>query len=298
MSRKQDRTTGMSRLFPPFDFEDWRDRARVRHLRQVPIRLILPNLMTLLALCAGLTAIRMAIEERFDWAVYAIILAAVLDALDGRVARLLRSTSRFGAQLDSLADFVNFGVAPAILLFVWSLSEMGSVGWMGSLVLAICAALRLARFNVMLDGPAKPAWQAAYFVGVPAPAGAVVSLLPIYLEFLGAPHGFWTAPMVLLYTLGVAILMISRVPAWSGKMIGLKVPPDLVLPLFVGVVLLVALLVSFPWVVLALASLAYLGSLPLSWKAWHERKQVDQIVLLGPPRLPGENPAKAGADAT
>ncbi len=278
----------MAKVFPPFDFDDWRGRAGVRQIRQIPIRMILPNLVTLLALCAGLTAIRMAVEQRFDWAIYSVILAAVLDAVDGRVARLLHSTSRFGAQLDSLADFVNFGVAPALVLYVWSLAELGSVGWIAALVFAICAGLRLARFNTMLDGPAKPAWQSAYFTGVPAPAGAVSVLLPIYLEFLGAPRGFWTAPVVLVFTLAVGLLMISRVPAFSGKMVGLKVPRDMVLPLFVGVVLVAGLLVSFPWVVLALAALAYLGSLPLSWRAWHAHKDEPVPMLLPAPTPEGE----------
>lgn len=265
----------MARLFPPFDPEDAAARPRSRQL-QVPIRLVVPNLVTLIALCAGLTAIRLAIEGRFEWAIYSVLFAAALDGIDGRVARLLRSTSRFGGQLDSLTDFVNFGVAPAVMLFIWSLGDLGSVGWVGSLVFAICAALRLARFNLTFDGPARPDWQNAFFIGVPAPAGAVVALLPIYLEFLGAPYGFWTAPVVLVYVVATALLMISQLPTWSGKLVGRRVPRDLVPPLFIGVVVTAALLVSFPWVVLTIGVLAYLGSLPLSWRAWHERNRAAQ----------------------
>lgn len=237
----------------------------------VPVRLLLPNIVTLLALCAGLTAIRFAIDGNFEVAIYAILFAAALDGLDGRVARLLRSTSRFGAQLDSLADFVNFGVAPALMLFVWALGDLGSFGWVGSLIFAICAALRLARFNVSLDGPQRPAWQGAFFVGVPAPAGAVVVLLPLYLELLGVPHGAWTAPMTIAYMAVIAVLLVSRVPTWSGKLIGRVVPRDLVAPLFIIVVMVVGLLFSFTWLALTIGTLAYLAALPLSWRAWHEQ---------------------------
>jgi CDP-diacylglycerol--serine O-phosphatidyltransferase len=250
-------------------------RKRVRELAGVPARRILPNLVTLLALCAGLTSIRMSIEERFDAAVAAIAIAALLDGIDGRVARLLRSSSRFGAELDSLTDFVNFGVAPGILLFVWTLDEVRSLGWMVVLVFAICAALRLARFNVALDDPKRPEWQGNYFVGVPAPAGAIIVLLPVYMEFIGTPHGFWTAPVVLVYTLAVALLMVSRLPTWSGKLIGRRIPRDIVLPIFVVGVISVALLVSYPWLVATIATLAYLASLPFSWSAFHRRSQAE-----------------------
>ena len=262
----------MARLSPPFDPEDGSSpRLRPRQLPHVPVRLLVPNIVTLLALCAGLTAIRFAIEDRFDIAIYAVLFAAALDGLDGRVARLLRSTSRFGAQLDSLADFVNFGVAPALMLYVWALDDLGSFGWVGGLILAICVALRLARFNVALDGPKRPAWQGAFFVGVPAPAGAVIVLLPLYIELLGAPHGAWTAPMTMAYMAIVATLMISRVPTWSGKLIGRVVPRDLVAPLFIIVVMIVGLLFSFTWLALTIGTLAYLAALPLSWRAWHEQ---------------------------
>src|SRR5262245_25593421 len=185
-------------------------RKRVRELAAgVPARRILPNLVTLLALCAGLTSIRMSIEHRFDAAVLAIAIAAFLDGIDGRVARFLRTSSRFGAELDSITDFLNFGVAPAMLLFVWPLAEVHSLGWIVVMVFAICAALRLARFNVALDETDKPEWQSNYFVGVPAPAGAITVLLPVYMEFVGTPHGFWTAPLVLIYTIAIGFLMVS-----------------------------------------------------------------------------------------
>jgi CDP-diacylglycerol--serine O-phosphatidyltransferase len=143
------------------------DRQRQR-FRQVPVRFLLPNLITLLALASGITAIRLGIEGRYELAVGAIIVAIVLDAMDGRLARLLKGTSRFGAELDSLADFLNFGVAPAILMYIWSLNAMRGMGWLIALSFAICCALRLARFNVALDDPDKPVWAPNFFTGAPA----------------------------------------------------------------------------------------------------------------------------------
>jgi CDP-diacylglycerol--serine O-phosphatidyltransferase len=266
-------------IFQPFDPDDEEPRRRrmrqLRQLRPIPVRAVLPNLVTLLSLCAGLTSMRMSIEMRYDWAIAAVAIAAALDGIDGQVARFLKSASRFGAELDSLADFVNFGVAPGILLYVWTLDEAGSVGWIAALIFAICAALRLARFNVALEGPAKPEWQAGYFVGVPAPAGAMIVFLPVYLEFIGAPHGFLTAPVVLVYTLGVAMLMVSQLPTWSSKLIGRRIRRDLVLPLFVLVVLVVAFLLSFPWQTMTVLSLVYIASLPLSWRAYQRRLAAD-----------------------
>src|SRR5215475_7194129 len=165
-------------------------RERRRRLRQIPVRTLVPNLITLLALCAGLTAIRLAIEARLELAVAAIVFAALLDGVDGRVARMLKGTSRFGAELDSLADFVNFGVAPGLILYVWELKGLGNLGWIAAMVFAICAGLRLARFNVQIDDPSKPAWAGNFFTGMPAPAGAITVLLPMYLGFLQVelPH--------------------------------------------------------------------------------------------------------------
>jgi CDP-diacylglycerol--serine O-phosphatidyltransferase len=278
--------------FLSFDPDESPRRKRVRELAGIPARRILPNLVTLLALCAGLTSIRMSIEQRFDAAVAAIAIAALLDGIDGRVARFLRSSSRFGAELDSLTDFVDFGVAPAMLLFVWVLHELGSLGWMVVLVFAICAALRLARFNVALDNPDRPEWQGNYFVGVPAPAGAITVLLPVYVEFVGTPRGFWTAPLVLVYMLAIGLLMVSRVPTWSGKLVGRRIPRDFVLPIFVVGVLTVALLVSYPWQTASVATLAYLASLPFSWNAFHRHDKADrQSKLAG---TGGEEPASDG----
>src|ERR1700688_1286405 len=172
-------------VFPPFDPSPPPKRRR---FKAIPVRTLLPNLITLLALCAGLTAIRMAVEIRLDMALAAIVLAVLLDRIDGRLARMLKGTSRFGAELDSLADFVNFGVAPALILYFWGLHDLKSAGWIAAMAFAICAGLRLARFNVMSVDPDRPAWANNFFVGMPAPAGAITVLLPIYAVFLGLPR--------------------------------------------------------------------------------------------------------------
>ncbi|MBO0751923.1 MAG: phosphatidylcholine/phosphatidylserine synthase, partial [Bradyrhizobiaceae bacterium] len=247
----------------------------------VPVRTMVPNIITLLALCAGLTAIRLAAEGTFEWAVYAIVFAAVLDGIDGRVARLLKGTSRFGAELDSLADFVNFGVAPGVTLYFWSLHEMRALGWIAAMVFAIAAGLRLARFNVMIDEPDQPSWAGNFFVGMPAPAGAFTVLLPVYLQFLGAPS--FAVPLTVVYTLGIAFLMVSRLPVLSGKKVGKRVPPDILLPVFVGVVLGFALLIAYPWPVLAIGAILYLASLPFGWLAHRDYVRRDaEAMAQGP----------------
>ena len=210
-----------------------------------------------------------------ELALAAIVLAALLDGIDGRIARMLKGTSRFGAELDSLADFVNFGVAPALILYFWGLHELKSAGWIAALVFAICAGLRLARFNVMIDDPNKPAWAANFFTGIPAPAGAITVLLPIYLDLLGVSGGLVGVWLTFLYTLLIALLMVSRLPVFSGKRVGKRVPPEMVLPVFVVVVLFFALLISYPWQVLTLGTLSYLVCLPLGWLSYREYQRKD-----------------------
>lgn len=262
-------------VFPPFDPSPPPFRRR---FKAIPVRTLVPNLITLLALCAGLTAIRLAMEEKLELALAAIVFAALLDGIDGRIARMLKGTSRFGAELDSLADFVNFGVAPALILYFWGLHELKSAGWIAALVFAICAGLRLARFNVMIDDPNKPIWAGNFFTGIPAPAGAITVLLPIYVTFLGVPMGLVTVWFTFLYTLSIALLMVSRLPVFSGKRVGKRVPPEMVLPVFVMVVLFFALLVSYPWQVLTLGTLVYLACLPLGWLSYREHQRKDAVA--------------------
>jgi CDP-diacylglycerol---serine O-phosphatidyltransferase len=243
-------------------------KLKRRRFRPIPVRTLAPNVITLLALCAGLTAIRMAFENRYVLALGAIVFAAILDGIDGRLARFLKGTSRFGAELDSLADFVNFGVAPALILYFWGLHDLKSAGWIAAMVFAICAGLRLARFNVMSDDPDRPAWASNFFVGVPAPAGAITVLLPIYAAFLGLPRSNFLTWVTLGYTLAMACLMVSRLPVFSGKRIGNRVPPDMVGPLILVMVLFFALLIAYPWVILTAGTLAYLASLPFGWLSY------------------------------
>ena len=256
----------MADLFPPFDPDAGPDmpEPRRRRFQAVPLRLLLPNLVTLLALCAGLTGIRMAIEGRLELALGAIVLAAVLDGMDGRLARMLQGTSRFGAELDSLSDFVCFGVAPGLVLYMWGLETLGSIGWIAALAFAICAALRLARFNVMLEDPNKPPFAGDFFTGVPAPAGAICVLLPVYLELVGLPRLVASPAVAAAYCFVIALLMVSKVPAWSGKRLGSRIPREQVMPLFVCVVLFVAVLVTWPWAMLSVLCIAYLAMLPFS----------------------------------
>ncbi|MET0538322.1 MAG: CDP-diacylglycerol--serine O-phosphatidyltransferase [Xanthobacteraceae bacterium] len=263
---------------PPFDFDQ--RAARLRRFRLIPVRTLLPNVITLLALCAGLTSIRLAVEDKLEWAVAAIVFAALLDGIDGRIARMLKGTSRFGAELDSLADFVNFGVAPALILYFWDLHELKSAGWIAGMVFAICTGLRLARFNVMIDDPDKPAWAANFFVGIPAPAGAITVLLPIYVYFLGMPRFAFISPITLVYTLAIAFLMVSRLPVLSGKRVGKRIAPEMVLPTFVAVVLFFALLVAYPWEVLTLGTLLYLAFLPIGFLSYrkHQRRDAEHAA--------------------
>ena len=267
------KTRYIERMISPFDPErtEARREARRQRFRAIPVRTLLPNLITLMALCAGLTGIRLAFEGKMEMALGAIVFAAVLDGIDGRVARMIKGQSKFGAELDSLADFMNFGCAPALFLYLWGLHELGNGGWIAAMVFAICGALRLARFNVMIDDPNKPAWAGNFFTGVPAPAGALVVLLPIYLnllELFKAP-----ATLTLVYTLAIAFLMVSRLPVFSGKRVGKRIPPEMVLPVFVCVVLFFALLIAYPWWVLSIGTVLYLACLPLGWWAYRENER-------------------------
>ncbi len=258
--------------------------TRRRRFRRIPVRTLAPNLITLLALCAGLTAIRMAFEDRYVLALAAIVFAAILDGIDGRLARFLKGTSRFGAELDSLSDFVNFGVAPALILYFWGLHDLKSAGWIAAMAFAICAALRLARFNVMIDDPDRPAWANNFFVGVPAPAGAIIVLLPIYAAFLGLPRSQLLSWLTLLYTLGIAWVMVSRLPVFSGKRVGTRVPPEMVGPVVIVVVLFVALLIAYPWILLTTGTLAYLVCLPFGWLSYrtYERRARESKEEMAP----------------
>lgn len=263
-----------------FEPRDNYAELRRRRFRPIPVRMLVPNVITLLAICAGLTAIRLSTEGRMELAVAAIVFAAVLDGLDGRVARMIKGQSKFGAELDSLADFVNFGVAPGLMLYFWQLHELHNGGWIAAMIFAISGGLRLARFNASMDDPNKPPFASNYFTGVPAPAGAVTALLPIYLAFLGVPKP--PATLTALYTLLIAFLMVSRLPVYSGKSIRMRVPPELVLPLFVSVIFFIALLIGYPWHILSVGSIVYLLSLPVGWKSYRDHKRAYEVAHAPP----------------
>lgn len=247
------------------------DSGRGPRLREIPFRLVVPNLITVLAICAGLSGVRLAFEGRFELAVGMVLLAAFLDGIDGRIARMMKATSKFGEQMDSLADIVNFGVAPALVVYAYLLDQARSFGWIAALIYVIAAGLRLARFNVMIERPVKAPWQNEFFVGVPAPMGAMLVLLPVYLGFLGVEPGMPFAYIAAAYTVLIAYLLISRLPVWSGKSGTSRIRRDLVFPMILGVVLYVAMLMSFTWEVLVLTVAAYLVFIPISARLWHRR---------------------------
>jgi len=268
----------MEPLFPPFEPEQEPPQKR---FRAVPVRVLIPNIITLMALAAGLTSVRFAIEGRLDHAALALVAAALLDGIDGRIARLLKGTSRFGAELDSLADFVSFGCAPALILYFWQLHVLKTAGWLACLVLAFAAALRLARFNVMLDAPERPDWQKAFSVGVPAPAGAMLAILPVFFALAGMPIPPGAAILILLWTLATAALMVSRLPTFSGKGLGTPVPRERVVPILLLVVLILALLVSHPFESLSILTLLYALSLPLALLRYREKMSGNRQSAIG-----------------
>jgi CDP-diacylglycerol---serine O-phosphatidyltransferase len=264
-------------------------RRTGKRLRDQSINRLIPNMLTVLALCAGLTSIRFALDQRWEMAVFAIVVAGVLDGLDGRIARLLDSTSKFGAELDSLSDFVSFGVAPAILLYYWTLQPAGGLGWVIALLFGVCVALRLARFNTRIDNTDLPAWTSRFFVGVPAPAGAGLSLMPVFatLEF---GSGFFDTPVFTgIVTVAVAGLMVSRLPTYSTKRA--RVPHTLVVPTLLGVGFMAALLVSMPWLTLIVLGLLYAGSIPFSVMSYRRLERLRGEPAVEDVSAPGDTPA-------
>ncbi|WP_312794134.1 phosphatidylcholine/phosphatidylserine synthase [Tianweitania sp.] len=258
-------------MLDPVNHQDEGGLETEPRMRRISIRLLIPNLLTLLAICAGMTGIRLAFEGRFEIAVIMVLGAAFLDGIDGRAARMLKATSNFGAQMDSLADIVNFGVAPSLVLYAYLLDQAGSFGWIAAMLYAIACGLRLARFNVMLDDPNRPAWKTAYFVGVPAPAGAGLVMLPVYLGFLGVEPDRSFALGAVVFTLVVAWLLVSRLPVYSGKTVGQRIGRDAVIPLTLGAVAYVLFLTSYTWETLVVSAIAYAVFLPLSVRAYRRR---------------------------
>jgi CDP-diacylglycerol--serine O-phosphatidyltransferase len=230
--------------------------------RRIPFRAMIPNAITALALCMGLTGVRFAIGAEWEKALGAIILAGVLDGMDGRIARLLRAQSKFGAELDSLSDNIAFGTAPAIILFLWSLQHAPKFGWTAALALAVCCALRLARFNARLDAAEQPHKSAGFNTGVPAPAGAGLAFIPIYLWLITGREEFRAWQAVMAWTIFIAALMISSLPTYSWASI--RIRREWRLFALAGVALFGAALLTAPWhTLLALAAL-YLLMIPVA----------------------------------
>ena len=244
-----------------------------KRFRDLSFNRMIPNILTLLALAAGLTAIRFGLEGKWEHAVLAIIVAAVLDGLDGRIARLLKGASKFGAELDSLSDFVCFGVSPALVLYLWTMKDAGRLGWVLVMLFAICCGLRLARFNVMMEDHDAPAWQAQFFTGVPAPAGGGLVLLPMALSFQGA-EGFFRQPWVVgVFMLVIAGMLVSTIPTYSFKK--LKISRQWILPTMLIAGAIAVFLINAPWLTLSVTGLAYICSIPFSYRAEQALKKAE-----------------------
>jgi CDP-diacylglycerol--serine O-phosphatidyltransferase len=274
-------------------------RRNTRKFRRVPrfkgqtVSKLIPNLITVGATCAGLTGVRFALDEKWEYAVIAVGVAAVLDGLDGSMARLLKSASDFGAELDSLSDFVAFGVSPALILYFWSLDALGGIGWAITLFLAICCALRLARFNTNIGK--LPPYAYNYFTGVPAPMGAALALLPMIASFEFGREIIGHPILLAAWTSVVALLMVSQVPTYSLKKV--KIPQFMVLPVVVAAVLLLVGLAGAPWRTLTFALLVYIASFGVSmWsyrrlriEAERMQEQRDEEEIGGGPGAAGDN---------
>lgn len=263
--------------FPPFEPDN--NSESEQHKRRAPIamRYLVPNVITVLAIVAGMSSIRMAIEHRFESAILMLLIAAVLDGIDGRIARLMNGSSQFGEQMDSLADVINFGVAPAIICYSYILDQGRNFGWMAAVIYCVACSLRLARFNVSLERKDTPDWQKHYFVGVPAPAGGCLVLLPVYLGSLDMPVNHFTAIIFSLYTLVIAFLLVSKLPVYNAKSFGKGVRRDIVVPLMLVIVAYVVLLVSYTWLTLTISAFAYLCFLPFSVLAYRRRAQKEVL---------------------
>ena len=236
-------------------------------------RVILPNMLTLIGVCIGLTSIRFALDGRFEFAIVAIILAAVIDGLDGRIARLIKGTSKVGKELDSLTDMISFGVAPAFIMYFWKLNTLGRFGWLVCLIYVICVALRLARFNV--NSGQEPSWRDNFFEGVPSPAGGILVLTPLIFsmtnfEFITINYDI----VVPIFFIVTSLLLISKFPSYSFKKIVIQRKTTIFL-LF-GIVLFFGLLLIYPFNVIAISAIVYLLMLPISFFHYQKLKKQNE----------------------
>jgi len=242
-----------------------------RDPRRIPFRAMIPNAITALALCMGLTGVRFAIGGEWEKALAAIIIAGILDGMDGRIARLLRADSKFGAELDSLSDNIAFGTAPALILFLWSLQQAPRFGWTAALALAVCCALRLARFNARIDAGEQPHKSAGFNTGVPAPAGAGLAFIPIFLWLISGQPLFQRWPLVMAWTLFIAALMISNLPTYSWSSI--RIRREWRLFALAGIALFGAALLTAPWITLLALAAIYLAMIPAALASYQRVKR-------------------------
>lgn len=244
--------------------------------RGIPLRAILPNAVTALALCSGLSGIRFAMDAKWEIAVLMVLVAAVLDGIDGRIARMVHGESRFGAELDSLSDAISFGVAPALILFMWTLNDVPRIGWLVALVYALFCALRLARFNAQIDHTHQPHKSAGFLTGVPAPAGAIIAMVPLYL-WLSTDHAVFRSPWLVAPWLAfAALLMVSSLATWSGS--ALKLRRRIRFEAILVLVVLAAAVISAPWPSLTVVALVYLATIPFSIRAYRRIRRLREAA--------------------
>ena len=236
-------------------------------------RVILPNMLTLIGVCIGLTSIRFALDGKFEFAIIAIIFAALIDGLDGRIARLIKGTSKVGKELDSLTDMISFGVAPAFIMYFWKLNTLGRFGWLVCLIYVICVALRLARFNV--NSSQDPSWRDNFFEGVPSPAGGILVLTPLIISITNFDYILLNYDIIVpTFFIVTSLLLISKFPSYSFKKIVIQRKTTIFL-LF-GIVLFFGLLLIYPFNVIAISSIIYLAMLPISF--FHYKKLKKQNI--------------------
>ena len=240
-------------------------------------RMILPNMLTLIGVCIGLSSIKFALDEKFELAIIAIIFAALIDALDGRIARLIKATSKVGKELDSLTDVISFGVAPSFVMYFWSLNNLGKFGWLLCLIYVVCVTLRLARFNV--NSNEEPSWKDNFFEGVPSPAGGILVLMPLIFslsefDFLIISYNI----LVPVFFISVSFLLISKFPTYSLKKI--IIPRSMTVFLLFGIVLFFGLLLIYPFKVVFLSGFIYLSLIPISflhYRKINKQKNINQV---------------------
>ncbi|MSO64482.1 MAG: phosphatidylcholine/phosphatidylserine synthase [Alphaproteobacteria bacterium] len=251
-------------------------RRSDRRLRALSFNNLLPNALTVLALCAAMTAIRFTLLQRWELAVMALVVAGVLDGLDGRLARLLNATTRFGAELDSLSDFIAFGIAPGLMMYLWAGQQLGDLGWITALAYVTCCALRLARFNVSQDDPSRPHWSRLFFIGLSTPSAAGLVILPLMVSFQWGESPWRSPELVALLQLLAAFLMVSRIRTYSLKRV--RIRRKHLLPALTVVALMAAMLVSYPWVLLPAIAVAYVASIPFSLWAYYRLSRAPAVA--------------------